>query len=228
MHKISIPKQIIDSCIKRRGKVHVFEKIDLRKTVLLVIDMQNSWLVPGMSSLEIPMARSIIPNINQMAESIRTSGGIVAWTKSTFNCPWTKEMYAEFSSNYWINRIMDDTDPKSKGFELHAEMDVKKNDIISIKYRPSAFIQGSSDLDEKLKERNFDTLIICGTLTNACCESTARDAVALGYKVVFVSDGTATRSDLEHNSTLINLIQLVADVRPTKEVLQLIKKSINN
>ena len=46
--------------------------------------------------------------------------------------------------------------------------------------------------------------------------------MALGYKVIFVSDGTATRSDIEHNATLINLMQLVADVRTTKEVIQII------
>ena len=34
MHKISIPKEIIDACIKRRGKQHVFDTIDPRKTTL--------------------------------------------------------------------------------------------------------------------------------------------------------------------------------------------------
>jgi ureidoacrylate peracid hydrolase len=101
-------------------------------------------------------------------------------------------------------------------------MDVHEGDIISEKTRPSALIQGSSNLDSQLKAGGFETLIITGTLTNACCESTTRDAVALGYKVIFVSDGTATRSDLEHNATLVNLMQLVADVRTTADVLGLI------
>ena len=67
-------------------------------------------------------------------------------------------------------------------------------------------------------------MIISGTLTNACCESSARDA-ALGYKVLFLSDGTATRTDIEHNAALINLMQLVADVRTTEDVIDLIKKT---
>ena len=77
-------------------------------------------------------------------------------------------------------------------------------------------------MDSQLRAGGFETLIVTGTLTNACCESTTRDAVALGYNVIFVNDGTATRSDFEHNATLVNLMQLVADVRSTKEVISLI------
>jgi len=48
-------------------------------------------------------------------------------------------------------------------------------------------------------------LIITGTLTNVCCESSARDAYMLGYKVLFASDATAAVSDAEHNAALTNL-----------------------
>jgi len=224
MHKISIPKDVIESCIRRRGKQHVFDSIDTQRTVLVVIDMQNSWIVPGLSILEIPEARSIAPNINRIGRALRSAGGRVAWTQSTFDDIWTKNMYKGFCHEKWIDQIMFESRIGSKGFEIWEEMDVKEDDIISTKTRPSALIQGSSDLDLQLKSRACETLIITGTLTNACCESTARDAVALGYKVIFVSDGTATRSDFEHNATLVNLMQLVADVRPTTDVIALIKQ----
>ena len=122
--------------------------------------------------------------------------------------------------------MMIETCEEHDGFEIYEKMDCKSQDVICKKYRPSAFIQGSSDIDEFLKEKNCDTLIISGTLTNACCESSARDAAALGYKVLFLSDGTATRTDIEHNAALINLMQLVADVRTTAEVIEIIKKNI--
>jgi ureidoacrylate peracid hydrolase len=38
-----------------------------------------------------------------------------------------------------------------------------------------------------LKAHNIDSLIATGTLTNMCCETTARDAMMLDYKVVMVS-----------------------------------------
>ncbi len=223
MHKINIPENIINSCIQRRGKTHVYNKINYKKTALVVIDMQNSWVAPGLSILGIPEAKTIVPNINSIGKALRSVGGHVAWTQSTFDDPWTKTMYKGFCDEKVITQMMADSKIGSFGFEIWKEMDVKGEDIISKKTRPSALIQGSSDLDASLKKRGVQTLIITGTLTNACCESTTRDAVALGYNVIFVSDGTATRSDFEHNATLVNLMQLVADVRDTKSVLSLLK-----
>tara|TARA_Y100000813_G_scaffold2346_1_gene1695 strand:- start:1921 stop:2598 length:678 start_codon:yes stop_codon:yes gene_type:complete len=225
MHPISIPKEIIDSCIKRRGRLHVFEKINPLKTALIVIDMQNSWVKPNMSVLEIPKTRGIINNINEIAEALRTAGGHVIWTKSTFNCEWTPQMYEKYADRNIINKMMEETSEEHDGFQIYEKMEYKSQDIICKKYRPSAFIQGSSDIEKVLKEKGCDTLIISGTLTNACCESSARDAAALGYKVLFLSDGTATRTDIEHNAALINLMQLVADVRTTGDVIDLIKKT---
>ena len=79
------------------------------------------------------------------------------------------------------------------------------------------------NLDQILKDASIDTVIVCGALTNACCESTARDAAALGYRVLFAADATATRSDFEHNAALVNLMQFVADVRTVDQILQLLR-----
>ena len=222
MHKISIPEEIIDACIKRRGRPHVYDTIDPYKTALVVIDMQNSWVAPNLSVLEIPEAKTIVPNINSIGTALRNAGGVVAWTKSTFDDKWTKNMYKGFCDEKVIDLMMSESKVGSFGFEIWDEMDLREGDIISEKNRPSALIQGSSDLDDQLRSKGIETLIITGTLTNACCESTTRDAVALGYNVIFVSDGTATRSDFEHNATLVNLMQLVADVRSTADVISLV------
>ncbi len=50
------------------------------------------------------------------------------------------------------------------------------------KKRFSAFIQGSSNLAEVLRERGIDTVLITGTVTGVCCESTARDAMMLQFQ----------------------------------------------
>ena len=70
------------------------------------------------------------------------------------------------------------------------------------KARFSAFIPGTCNLDELLRARGIDTLIITGCLTNGCCESTARTGMENGYRVLFVADGTAAVTDQEHNATL--------------------------
>ena len=70
-----------------------------------------------------------------------------------------------------------------------------------------------------LRSHGIDTIIIVGTVTNTCCECTARDAMMLNYKTVFVSDGNAARSDEEHNASLANILRLFGDVMTTEEVI---------
>jgi ureidoacrylate peracid hydrolase len=58
-----------------------------------------------------------------------------------------------------------------------------------------------------------------------CCESTARDAMQMNYKVIFVADGNATNTDAEHNATLSNMVRLFADVMMTEELLRFLQSS---
>ena len=223
MHKIDIPQEIIDSCIRFRGRRHAFEDLDPKRTALVVVDMQRSWVEPGFSPLHIPATEGIIANINALAAEMRAAGGVVAWTRSTFPEDWTARSYERFGAPKWRDRIIADSAPGSRGHHLADAMDVRPEDFVVDKTRPSAFIQGSSRLEEALRARGRDTLVITGTLTNACCESSARDAAALGFLNIMVSDAMATRTDTEHNATLVNVMQLVADVRTTAEVVSMLR-----
>src|SRR5262249_10770792 len=81
--------------------------------------------------------------------------------------------------------------------------------------RFSAFVQGSSDLPERLRAQGYDTVLITGTVTNVCCESSARDAMMLNFKTIMVSDGNAARTDAEHNATLARFYSVLGDVMDT-------------
>lgn len=92
------------------------------------------------------------------------------------------------------------------------------------KTRFGAFVPGSSDLHAVVQARKIDTLIITGSATDVCCGSTARDAVMMSYKVIFVSDGTASHTDQEHNSTMGIMLAMFADVMSTDEVVTCLSK----
>jgi len=79
---------------------------------------------------------------------------------------------------------------------------VPRQDAQIIKTRFSAFIQVSSPSEPNLKARGVDELIFAGAATNMCCESSARDAMWLNYKVVMVSDASATWTNAEHFAAL--------------------------
>ncbi len=96
-----------------------------------------------------------------------------------------------------------------------------------LKNRYSALIQGSSQLERTLRGMGIDTVLIAGTKTNVCCESTARDAMMLDFKVVMVEDCCAALSDDEHRSALENVIQQFGDVMTASEVVARLRQIEN-
>ncbi len=221
MHKVHIPRRFIDRAIARRGKPEVFDALDPGKTALLVIDMQNCFLEAEFSVIEVPATRGIVANINALAAVLRAGGGLVVWTKHVFSKDWSV-WYDNFAKGEWRDRMIAETAEGSFGHEIYRQMNVHPDDPQVSKYRYSALIAGSSNLEAVLREKDIDTVIITGTLTNVCCESTARDAMMLGFKTVFVADANATRSDDEHNATLVSMIQVFADVRFTDDLIRLL------
>jgi ureidoacrylate peracid hydrolase len=219
MHTISIPDSIIAQVKAQRGRLNRYDRLLGPKTALVVIDLQNVFMLPGMP-VEVPTAREIVPNVNKLAAATRDAGGKVVWVK----------MCLEGQSEAW--RVFFDGDPRratlseltpgSHGFELYAGLDVQPEDLIIVKRRYSAFIQGSSDIDRQLRDLGIDTVIIVGTLTNVCCESSARDAMMLNYRLIFASDANAALSDAEHNATLASILRVFGDVATTDEVVGLL------
>jgi ureidoacrylate peracid hydrolase len=223
MHEIDIPQAIVDRSIARRGAWYVYDTLDPARTALLVIDMQNCFLAPGFSVIEVPATRDIVDNINTLAAATRRGGGLVVWTQHTFRPDWTV-WHDYFAHGNWRERMIAETAEGSFGYAIHETLDVGEEDLVVLKKRYSALIPGSTepDVTAKLRHRGIDTVIIVGTLTNVCCESTARDAMMLDFKTLFVADANATRSDAEHNATLVSMIQVFADVRFTDDVVTLL------
>jgi ureidoacrylate peracid hydrolase len=219
MHKIAIADSVVAQVKAQRGRLRRYDHLVGGQTGLVVIDLQNAFMLPGMP-VEVPTAREIVPNVNKLAAATRAAGGKVVWVK----------MCLEGQSEAW--RVFFDADPRqatlseltpgSQGFELYAGLDVRPEDAILVKKRFSAFIQGSSDIDRHLRDAGIDTVIIAGTLTNICCESSARDAMMLNYRLVFVADANAALSDAEHNATLTSMLRVFGDIPTTNEVVTLL------
>ena len=92
----------------------------------------------------------------------------------------------------------------------------------------SAFIQGSSDLHEQLQAHGIKTVVVCGTATNVCCDSTARDGMFLDYEVIMVSDGCAAGTDEEHSAALLTFLLLFGDVMTADEVVATVQQNSKN
>jgi ureidoacrylate peracid hydrolase len=98
-------------------------------------------------------------------------------------------------------------------------IETKPGDLWIEKNRFSAFLPGASDIEAQLRARGVDTVVIVGTLTNVCCESSARDAMMRNFNVIMVGDGNATYTDAIHNASLTSLAITFCDVMSADEVI---------
>jgi len=227
MHKIEIPditkQRVLDWC----GSEHIFAKIDPKKTAHIVVDLQNGFMAPG-AAVEIPEARAIVPSVNRISRAMRATGGLNVFIQYLIEpaarVAWSN-WFSKFMTPERVKRMDETFEKGCHGYDLWPGLDVKDSDLKVDKTRFGAFVPGSSDLHEILQRCGIDTLIVTGTATNVCCESTARDAMQMNYKVIFVADGTATNNDAEHNAALNAMMALFCDVMTTEELLGFLSQS---
>jgi ureidoacrylate peracid hydrolase len=227
MHTLAIPRSVIDRVIERRGREHVYDDLDPAKCALVVVDMQNAFMLPGVAHSLCPMAEKIVPNINRLAQAVRDTGGTVFWIKTTFTAEdlrsWST--YFQMTSPERVAKRIEALTADSLGHQLWSGLDVRPQDPIVEKNRFSAFIQGSSDLGAALRARGLDTILVTGTVTNVCCESTARDAMMLNFKTIMVTDGNAAVTDEDHNASLIAFYLSFGDIMSTDRLIDCLERN---
>jgi ureidoacrylate peracid hydrolase len=229
MHKIAIPQNILDRVMERRGTLHCHADLNPRTTALIVVDLQNCFMVEEVASAYVPVAVEIVPAVNRLAAAVRETGGKVFWIRNTVN-EYTQETWSNWfdmmkGNPDQIKRRIRNMAIGSRGHELHPDLVVKPEDETVLKQRFSAFIQGSSGLPEKLRTQGFDTVLITGTVTNVCCESSARDAMMLNFKTVMVSDANAAMTDAEHNASLASIYSTFGDVMETDFLIECLRRN---
>lgn len=218
MHEIRIAEAMQRRVLKRRERLHIYDRLAGPSMALVVIDLQNIFMAPGMP-LEVPVARDIVPNVNRLAKAVRGAGGTVVWVQMTGEGMRAWSSYYERMSPAMQKEVAANLERGSDGHALYADLDVRPADLMVEKTRYSVFIQGASELDRELRRRGIDTVLVVGTLTNVCCESTARDAMMLNYRTVMISDANAALTDEEHNATLGNVLVTFGDVLSTDEAI---------
>lgn len=217
VHDWSIAEREYSRQEARRGRRHAFEDIDPRDTALVVVDM-----VPFFSN-ENTHARDIVAPINRLAHALRAAGGLVSWVLPSADDPHpalSREFYGEDIAELY--RRSGGEGPLAA--RLCPQLDTEPDDLFVEKRTASAFFPGYSPLPDELAARRIRTVIIAGTVTNVCCEGSARDARALGYRVIMAADANAAPTDGMHNATLHTVYRSFGDVRSAAEILDMIAK----
>lgn len=216
MHRIDLP----DWAVARGRALNDFPALTRGRTALVVIDMQNAFVAEG-GVYASAAAREIVPTINGLAAAMRAKGAPVIWTRTTHTAegPWAPPDWQYDTADPNLAAGVAALQAGSEGHALYPLMEVAPGDLVVDKYRYGAFACPAGELSRVLARLGVDTLVITGTATNCCVETTAREANMAGYKVIVVADATAAPSDAEHNAALLNLRVNFADVRRAGEVL---------
>jgi nicotinamidase-related amidase len=222
--EIAFPRALVERIVARRGRLHPTTAIAPRRTALVVLDMQRAF-----TEAEQPVgtvsAKAVIPAINRLAQALRAAGGHVAFSQATFSTEADGGWPAYFRRVVGpasAARILEALRPGAAGHALDPGLVVAPGDFVFPKARYSAFAPGASPLEPWLAARGVTTLIVAGTITNVCCESTARDAMQRGFEAIMAGDANAARDQQAHEATLATFIEFFGDVLTVDAIVALI------
>lgn len=216
------PADLIERIVVRRGRLHCYDKLEPKRTALLVVDMQTGFLKEGWPTT-LDAARDIVPTINRLADVVRRAGGEVVWVV------WRIGPGAEDRWNVLFDHVMGKEagdnfravfSPGHEGQALWPLLDYQKGEAIIGKTNFSGFSGSKGELERYLRGRGLDTLLVVGTVTNVCCESTAREASFANFKTVMVADANAGRSEADNLATYSTFIRVFGDVMTADEVVE--------
>ena len=200
--------------------------LDPRHTALIIVDMQKDFCTPGFGADQagrnLVPTRSIIPALEMLLAAARATGVLVVhvgfWTLPDHlsdSGPWlAQRRRATFSSDKLALA-------GSEGADFIGELSPIRGEMIVHKHRYSAF--KGTDLAMILDNKQIRSVVTTGVSTNACVESTLRDAFETGYYVAIPRDGTASWSHELYEATLANVTHrfgLVTDVASIIEIWQ--------
>lgn len=185
---------------------------------LLVIDMQDEFVKPHWTPYWIPEATKIVPRIKKLIEFCRGVEIPVIYTScaQTYHYKDRVEIGALMPNRYPELNI-----PEFSFFKagtIWHEIAPLPDEIVIHKSSYGAFYD--TPLETILKNMHRNAIIICGTLTNYCCGTTARQGYERGFKVIFGSDVTATDDPDMQESELMVLRKGFAKVMPAEEIMR--------
>lgn len=188
------------------------------RTALINVDMQN-WFVN-----EAHHGPETLKRINQLAELCRTAGILVIHTRAVLRRDGSNiGVMGQMTPIVHEGVITEGNETAA----IHRTLVVAPSDVVVEKPRFGAF--HGSDLEVILRSRRIDTVIISGISTEACCDTTAREAHARDFRVLLLSDGTASawpdreKAESVHQATLEVLGGLFARVLTIDELVRSIE-----
>lgn len=181
------------------------ELVHPSRTALLVVDVQNDFCAPngyyGKEGKRLTEIEAAIPRIDAMVAAARRADVLVVWILQTL----LPEARADSPS--WLRRRTRGVVPPewtidgSWGQRVVEPLAPHADEPVVRKHRSSAFV--STPLDLILRSNEIESLVVSGTVTQVCVESTVRDATFFDYYVTLATDCVATVDPKLHDASLL-------------------------
>jgi ureidoacrylate peracid hydrolase len=185
------------------------EKIDPGHTALIVVDMQNDFCAAGgmmdLEGADLSAVQAMAERLLSVLDAARSAGVLVVFIRNVYSTErnvylsdvWLEQMLRRRGDSYTVRQVCG---AGSWQGEFYGGIAPQPGEPIVTKHRYGAF--HNTDFETILKVHGIRTVVLTGVATNACVETTAREAFVRDYYVVFTADGTACYSDEAHDATL--------------------------
>ncbi len=181
-------------------------QLDPKKTALVLIDLQNAIV----SMNPVPhTAAQVVENSRKLAEAFRAQGAPVVYVRVDLND------FLKLPVDQPHN--LGDKPLPAAASEIAPSAGFQPGDILLTKRHWGAF--AGTDLEQQLKTRGIDTVVLTGISTNVGVESTARQGAGLGFGFVLVEDACSGQNAEHHRFAFENIFPRLTRVRTTGEVL---------
>ena len=183
-----------------------------KESALLVIDMQGLFLDKSSHSY-LPDAEDIVDNVRDLIDAYRRRSLPIIFTRHA-----SKRSENAGAMGRWWGDVVRDGD---KAGDIDPRFAPKKGEKVIRKTRYSAFV--GTDMLQHLCAESVSSVVITGVMTHLCCESTARDAFMRDFDVFLIVDGTASKTEDLHVSSIKTLTDGFAIPVKTSEVIRWLK-----
>lgn len=203
-------------------------ELDLARSALIVIDMQNDFAHPrgwfGARGVPTAQATDLVPQINILTAALRRVGAPVVWLNWGVRPDLAEMPYGilERAGHHCGDLTYGDAAPSGNGRILVdgewgaqplEDLELAPSDLVVSKSRLSGFAH--TTLDAILRKRDVTTLLFAGVNTDRCVFATLQDGGFLGYDCVLLSDVTATSSDEPTTIVIYKLVMRLHGVVAT-------------
>jgi nicotinamidase-related amidase len=175
------------------------------RTALLVMDMQKDFVEDG-GALLVPDARDTVKPIKRLVDAFHSQDILVVYTQDSH-----REGDPEF--DIWGHHVLEGT----AGEGIIDELGPMEGDIVVKKARYDAFY--GTDLDQILRSRDIDSIVVVGTVANICVHYTTASAAQRWYGLICPVDCISALTEFDMHVHLHQTAYLFQGILTTSDAI---------